>query len=202
MSSRVPMSQLHFDFLAPKSRLSFVANIRYIVYDCSSSIGQRCAGSIFAISKLHTLSQLGISRIYRRYILPPISHFVFIVDFTPQSCWHTLFATAEFIFDDWHRFLGNISELPCWSAHCSLSAYSLSVVIPPMIALHRFQIPRTFLPLFAHSYTWIVAIGFAFLLLLFVLDATHLNISATLTFVPNLTNCSRLWRYNKFTERS
>ena len=74
------------------------------------------------------------------------------------------------------------ADLP--TAHCRL--YLLSVVIPPMIALHRFLIPLTSLPLYAHSCTWIVAIGFAFLLLLFILDATHLNISATLTIVPIL----------------
>ena len=32
------------------------------------------------------------------------------------------FATAEFIFDDWHRFLGVLIGQPCWSAHCPLSA--------------------------------------------------------------------------------
>ena len=32
------------------------------------------------------------------------------------------FATAEFIFDDWHRFLRVLIGQPCWSAHCPLSA--------------------------------------------------------------------------------
>ena len=32
------------------------------------------------------------------------------------------FATAEFIFDDWHRFLGVLIGQPCWSAHGPLLA--------------------------------------------------------------------------------
>ena len=33
-----------------------------------------------------------------------------------------IFATAEFIFVDWHRFLRELIGQPCWSAHCPLSA--------------------------------------------------------------------------------
>ena len=32
------------------------------------------------------------------------------------------FATAEFVFYDWHRFLGVLIGQPCWSAHGPLSA--------------------------------------------------------------------------------
>ncbi|MBQ2838393.1 MAG: hypothetical protein IJE73_01950 [Muribaculaceae bacterium] len=55
MSRRLLLSQLHFYFVAPKSRSSFVANFRYIVYDCSSSIGQRCAGA-FSLSRTSVIT--------------------------------------------------------------------------------------------------------------------------------------------------
>ena len=64
------MSQLHFYFVAPKSSSSFVANIRYIVYDCSSSIGQHCAGSIFAIRTRSSLCNSATSRSISSLILP------------------------------------------------------------------------------------------------------------------------------------
>ena len=67
VSRRLLLSQLHFYVVAPKSRSSFVANIRYIVYDCSSSIGQHCAGCIFAISNIgHHSAIVPLLALYRR----------------------------------------------------------------------------------------------------------------------------------------
>ena len=116
VSSRVPMSQLHFYFVAPKSRLSFVANIRYIVYDCSSSIRQRYAGSIFAIRTRSSLCNSATSRSISSLILP--LDFVLVFYCSTMISRHNrvatlFFATAEFIFDDWHRFLGVLIGQPC-----------------------------------------------------------------------------------------
>ena len=70
MSKRLLTANVATPFLplvAPKSRSSFVANIRYIVYDCSSSIGQRCAGSIFAIPNIgHHSAIVPLLALYRR----------------------------------------------------------------------------------------------------------------------------------------
>ena len=57
------------------------------------------------------------------------------------------FATAEFIFDDWHRFLGYLSDnlADLHTTHCWLN--SLSVVIPHLWVLsftQRSSIPRIF----------------------------------------------------------
>ena len=93
VSRRLLLSQLHFYFVAPKSRSSFVANIRYIVYDCSSSIGQRCAGSIFAISNIgHHSAIVPLLALYRRSFCHSFCTCIllFYYDFTPQSCGHTL----------------------------------------------------------------------------------------------------------------
>ena len=93
VSRRLLLSQLHFYFVAPKSRSSFVANIRYIVYDCSSSIGQRCAGSRFAIpnighhSAIVPLLALIVAHSATRFCTCIL---LFYYDFTPQSCWHTI----------------------------------------------------------------------------------------------------------------
>ena len=93
VSRRLLLSQLHFYFVAPKSRSSFVANIRYIVYDCSSSIGQSCAGSIFAIRTRSSLCNSATSRSISSLILPLDFVVVFYCSTmisSPQSCWHTL----------------------------------------------------------------------------------------------------------------
>ena len=50
-----------------------------------------CREQFRSIPKLHSLSQSGFSRIYRRYILPPILYFVFIADF------HTTIVSAHSI---------------------------------------------------------------------------------------------------------
>ena len=126
VSRRLLLSQLHFYFVAPKSRSSFVANIRYIVYDCSSSIGQRCAGSIFAISNIgHHSAIVPLLASISSLILP--LDFVLVFYCSTMISRHNrvgtlFFATAEFIFDDWHRFLGVLIGQPCWSAHRPLSA--------------------------------------------------------------------------------
>ena len=123
MSRRLLLSQLHFYFVAPKSRSSFVANIRYIVYDCSSSISQRCTGSNFAISNIgHHSAIVPLLALYRRSFYHSILYFVFIADFRHNRVGTLFFATAEFIFDDWHRFLGVLIGQPCRSAHGPLSA--------------------------------------------------------------------------------
>lgn len=140
-------------FFAPKSRSSFVANIRYIVYDCSSSIGQRCAGNSFAISNIGHHSSLcnsATSCSISSLILP--LDFVLVFYCSTMISRHNrvgtlFFATAEFIFDDWHRFLGVLIGLPCWSAtaHCRLN--TLSVVIQHLWVLsftQRSLIPRIF----------------------------------------------------------
>ena len=125
VSRRLLLSQLHFYFVAPKSRSSFVANFRYIVYDCSSSIGQRCAGSSFAIRTRSSLCNSATSRSISSLILP--LDFVLVFYCSTMISRHNrvgtlFFATAEFIFDDWHRFLRVLIGQPCWSAHCPLSA--------------------------------------------------------------------------------
>ena len=80
VSRRLLLSQLHFYFVAPKSRSSFVANFRYIVYDCSSSIGQRCAGSIFAISNIgHHSAIVPLLALYRRSFCHSILYLYSIV---------------------------------------------------------------------------------------------------------------------------
>ena len=164
-----------------------------------------CREQFRFIPKLHSLLKSGFPRIYRRYILPPILYFVFIVDFIATMCRYSLFATAEFIIDDWHRFLGNISELPCWSVHCSLSAHLLSVVIPPMIALYRFPIPQIFIFRFTTLCSFLyLDCGYSvcFLATTFYPWRYTSEYLCNTNFCTDFDNCSRLWRYNKFTERS
>lgn len=127
VSRRLLLSRLHFYFVAPKSRSSFVANFRYIVYDCYSSIGQRCAGNAYAISNIgHHSAIVLLLALYRRSFCHSILYLYSIVLlwFHRHNRVGTLFfATAEFIFDDWHRFLGVLIGQPCWSAHGPLSAH-------------------------------------------------------------------------------
>ncbi|MBE6311515.1 MAG: hypothetical protein E7080_10790 [Bacteroidales bacterium] len=93
-----------------------MANFRYIVYDCPTSIGQRCAGSSFAIRTRSSLCNSATSRSISSLILP--LDFVLVFYCSTMISRHNrvgtlFFATAEFVFDDWHRFLGVLIGQPC-----------------------------------------------------------------------------------------
>ena len=151
MSRRLLLSQLHFYFDAPKSRSSFVANIRYIVYDCSSSIGQRCAGSIFAIPNIgHHSAIVPLLALYRRSFCHSILYLYSIVLLWFHATIvlaHSSLLRLNLSLMIGIAFLGylsdNLADLP--TAHCRL--YTLSVVIPHLWVLsftQRSLIPRIF----------------------------------------------------------
>ena len=136
-------------FFAPKSRSSFVANIRYIVYDCSSSIGQRCAGSCFAIPNIgHHSAIVPLLALYRRLFCHSILYLYSIV----LLLFHATIVLAHYLLLRLNlslmigiAFLGylsdNLADLP--TAHCRLN--TLSVVIPHLWVLfftQRSLIPR------------------------------------------------------------
>ena len=134
MSRRLLLSQLHFYFVAPKSRSSFVANIRYIVYDCSSSIRQRCTGSIFAISNIgHHSAIVPLLALYRRSFCHSFCTCIllFYYDFIATIVLaHSSLLRLNLSLMIGIAFLGylsdNLADLP--TAHCRLN--TLSVVIP------------------------------------------------------------------------
>ena len=131
VSRRLLLSQLHFYFVAPKSRSSFVANIRYIVYDCSSSIGQRCAGSIFAISNIgHHSAIVPLLASVSSLILPLDFVHVFYCSTmisSPQSCRHTLLCYGWIYL--W------------WLASLSWGTYRTTLLIcpPPIVGSIHFR---------------------------------------------------------------
>ena len=186
VSRRLLLSQLHFYFVAPKSRSSFVANIRYIVYDCSSSIGQRCAGSRFAISNIgHHSAIVPLLALYRRLFCHSILYLYSIVLLWFHATIvlaHSSLLRLNLSLKISIAFLGYISELPCWSAHNPLSAHTLSVVILHRWLLYIASDTTNFLisitPLFATLHAPLSALRFAFHLYLFTFN----YLLATLTF--------------------
>ena len=181
-----------------KIKIIFVANIRYIVHDCSSSIGQRCAGSIFAIPNIgHHSAIVPLLALYRRSFCHSILYLYSIVLLWFHATIvlaHSSLLRLNLSLMIGIAFLGylsdNLADLP--TAHCRL--YTLSVVIPHLWVLsftQRSLIPRIFSfrlkPLVAtfHSCTcrhFSVA---------FYLDATPLNTSATLTFCADFDTLLR-----------
>ena len=151
VSRRLLLSQLHFYFVAPKSRSSFVANFRYIVYVCSSYIGQRCAGNSFAISNIgHHSAIVPLLALYRCLFCHSILYLYSIVLLWFHATIvlaHSSLLRLNLSLMIGIAFLGYLSDiladLP--TAHCRL--YTSSVVIPHLWVLsftQRSSIPRIF----------------------------------------------------------
>ena len=96
-----------------------------IVCSLSASL---CREQFRSIPKLHSLSQSGIHRIYRRYILPPILYFVFIVDF------YTTIVSAHSICYGWIYLW--------WLTSLSWEHIGTAVLICPLLIVGSFALGR------------------------------------------------------------